>query len=136
MIWVSYCTRQAGYRHRLVEYALKKRVRFFTSEYILDELAGVLIEDLGLPRRYGLMARRAVSRIAKAIVLPQRIPRRVPEDCDDDPIVQTALSAKVDYLVTADTHIFRGQGPRCPDHYGRRVRRSPATEISAQPSDR
>jgi predicted nucleic acid-binding protein len=42
MLWVSYCTRRHGSRHRLINRALKARVRLFVSDYILDELADVL----------------------------------------------------------------------------------------------
>ncbi len=46
MLWVSYCTRREGSRHRLIDRALRARVRVFVSDYILDELADVLREDL------------------------------------------------------------------------------------------
>jgi len=42
MFWVSYCTRPDGARHRLIDRALKAKVRLFVSDYILDELAEVL----------------------------------------------------------------------------------------------
>jgi predicted nucleic acid-binding protein len=77
-------------------------VRFFVSQYILDEVATTLLEDFDLPPRYVALARRAIQRVAKTIRLP--IIRRgiVARDPDDDAIVQTALKAKADYLVTAD----------------------------------
>ena len=59
MLWVSYCTIADGYRHRLIEAARKKRVRFFASDYILDELVKALVEDLHRSRRYAGLARRA-----------------------------------------------------------------------------
>src|SRR5438876_400625 len=49
MIWVSYATLKDGYRYRLIERARKKRVRFFVSDYILDELERVLIIEFDLP---------------------------------------------------------------------------------------
>jgi putative PIN family toxin of toxin-antitoxin system len=107
MIWVSYCTLRDGYRHRLIERARRKRVRFFVSEYILRELTEVLVEELARSRRYAWLARRAVTRIAKVVELPLPAPRHVPGDADDDPIVQTALAGKVHYLVTADREILR-----------------------------
>ena len=107
MIWVSYCTAQDGFRHHLIERARRQRVRFFVSEYILDELVEVLVEDLGQTRRYALLARRAVLRIAKLVPLPPSPGQFVPGDPDDDPIVQTALAAKADDLVTADKEILK-----------------------------
>src|SRR5712692_8301111 len=106
MIWVSYCTLRDSYRHRLIEHARRQRVRLFVSEYILRELVDTLVEDLGRTRRYALLARQAVLRIAKLVDLPPSIRQHVANDPNDDPVVQTALSAKADYLVTADRDIL------------------------------
>jgi putative PIN family toxin of toxin-antitoxin system len=102
MLWVSYCTRRHGSRHRLIDRALKARARLFVSDYILGELAAVLSEELDESRRYVQLARRAVLRRAKRVALPKHIRAHVPGDPKDDAVVQTALSAKADYLVTAD----------------------------------
>jgi putative PIN family toxin of toxin-antitoxin system len=107
MIWVSFATRLDGYRHRLVTRARNARVRIFVSNYILDELTEVLTEDLHRNRRYAFLARRAILRIAKKVSLPQNIRPWVSADPDDDPIIQTALSAGVDYLVTADAELLK-----------------------------
>ena len=102
MLWVSYCTRRDGSRHRLIDRALKARVRLFVSDYILDELVAVLREDLDENSRYAHLARRAVLRRAKRAALPENLRSFVPGVPKDDAVVQTALSAKSDYLVTAD----------------------------------
>jgi putative PIN family toxin of toxin-antitoxin system len=107
MIWVSYCVRPEGFRHRLVDEARRRRVRFLVSPYILDELQRTLVEDLGRSTRFGNLARRAVLRVAKLVELPSFVPRHVPGDPNDDPIVQTALTAKADYLVTEDTEVLK-----------------------------
>jgi putative PIN family toxin of toxin-antitoxin system len=106
MFWVSYCTLKDGYRHRLLNRARRQRVRIYVSKYILDELVSTLVEDLGRSRRYAYLARAAVLRMTKPVVLPSITRRYVPGDSDDDPIVQTALVAKADYLVTADRLIL------------------------------
>jgi hypothetical protein len=71
---------------------LRKQVRFYVSEYILDELAETVVEDLKSARRYALLACRAVQRIAKLVDIPTDFPRHVLGDPDDAPIVQTRLS--------------------------------------------
>jgi uncharacterized protein len=48
-----------------------------------------------------------VLRIAKLVPLPPSPGRFVPGDPGDDPVVQTALAAKADYLVTADKEILK-----------------------------
>jgi putative PIN family toxin of toxin-antitoxin system len=107
MIWVSYCTNDDGFRHRVIERAYRQRVRFFVSEYILQELAETLVDDLDFSTRFSYFARRAVLRRAKEVVLPRVVGSFVPGDVKDNPIVQTALTAKSDYLVTADKVILR-----------------------------
>jgi uncharacterized protein len=112
MIWVSYCTLQDGYRHRLIERARRSSVRLFVSDYILDELVETLTEELGLSHRYARLARRAVLRRAKLVYLPPVIAKGRVADPADEPVLQTALLAKVDFLVTADkrflgTKMFR-----------------------------
>ncbi|HYV36855.1 MAG TPA: putative toxin-antitoxin system toxin component, PIN family [Gemmataceae bacterium] len=102
MLWVSYCTRRRGSRHRLIESALKAKVRLFVSDYILGELTDVLQEVLGESPRFAYLARRAVLRRAKLVALPKNIRHFVPGDPKDDAVVQTAVSSKSDYLVTAD----------------------------------
>ena len=98
---------QDGFRHRVVEQACRQRVRFFASPYILNELRETLIEDLGLSKRFANLARQRVLRLAMKIILPKVVCAFVPGDVADDPIVQTALSAKTDYLITADREILR-----------------------------
>src|SRR5260221_12304942 len=92
MIWVSYCTLQDGFRHRLIERGRRKRVRFFVSPYILRELSGTLTEDLGLTKRFANLARQRILRLAKKVILPKVVGAYVPGDIEDDPVVQTALS--------------------------------------------
>jgi predicted nucleic acid-binding protein len=65
------------------------------------------VEDLHRSRRYAALARQAIVRMARVIKLPPGTRRHVPGDPDDDPIVQTALSAKADYLVTADKELLK-----------------------------
>jgi putative PIN family toxin of toxin-antitoxin system len=107
MIWVSYCTLHDGFRHRLIERGRRQRVRFFVSHYILKELSDTLTEDLGLTKRFASLARQRVLRLARKVILPKVVGAFVPGDIGDDPIVQTALSAKADFLVTADREILR-----------------------------
>jgi putative PIN family toxin of toxin-antitoxin system len=107
MPWVSYCTRPKGSRHRLIDRALKAGVRLFVSDYILDELADVLREELNEGARYVHLARRAVLRRAKRVALPKNVGSFVPGDPKDDAVVQTAISSKSDYLVTADALLLK-----------------------------
>jgi predicted nucleic acid-binding protein len=102
MFWVSYATHRDGPRHQALERAWRARVRLFTSPYILSELSQVLIEDFGHSRRYADEAVRAVLRRARPVELPATGGSFVAVDPADNPIVQTALTAKADCVVTAD----------------------------------
>lgn len=46
MIWVSYFSDKQSFRHRLLEEAIRGRVRFFVSDYLADELGEILIRDM------------------------------------------------------------------------------------------
>jgi len=45
--------------------------------------------------------------MCRLIKLPRGTPRHVSGDPDDDPIVQTALTSRSHYLVTADRDLLR-----------------------------
>jgi putative PIN family toxin of toxin-antitoxin system len=107
MLWVSYCTLAGGFRQKLIDRARRNRARLFVSDYILKELTDTLIEDLGRSRRFAWLARRAVLRAARLVKLTAHVIRHVETDPADDAIVQTALTAKADYLVTADKELLR-----------------------------
>lgn len=102
MMWFSYVSNRDGQRYRIIERARKARVRLFVSDYILEEVVKALREERGESARFARLAREAILRRAKPVELPSIIPPFVPGDPDDDAIVQTALTAKADYLVTAD----------------------------------
>lgn len=109
MLWVSYLVHGHGSRHRVIEHACKARVRFFVSDYILNEVQETLLEDFDESRRVAQLALDAVRRRAILVVLPRVLPAFVAGDPDDDAVVQTALTAKADYLVTAD-HVLLDLG--------------------------
>jgi predicted nucleic acid-binding protein len=79
--------------------------RIFASEQLLDEFERVLIEKLGFRPR---LARLARQRIVRRTVMVQvsASPHAVPDDPADTPILQAALAARVDYLVTNDAHLL------------------------------
>lgn len=102
MMWVSYATHADGARSRAIQRAIGLRVRFWTSEYILAEIERVLCEKMGLSRRLAQLTVASVRRICSVISLPQPTGKFVAADPNDDPIVQTALTGKADFIVTAD----------------------------------
>src|SRR5258708_21470980 len=100
MFWVSYSTRKSSFRRRLIERALRQRVRFFVSEYILSELEVTLVVNLKFTVRFAHLARKAALRAAKLVPIPPTIRRLVPGHPKHDPTLQTPLSAHAHSLVT------------------------------------
>ncbi len=107
MVWVSASMNRRGFRGRLIDAAITRRVRFYVSEYILDELVRTMTLHLKEPKSHANDSRRAVERRSKLVQLPERIPSYVPGDPKDDAVVQTAVSANAHDLVTEDQEILK-----------------------------
>jgi putative PIN family toxin of toxin-antitoxin system len=96
---------------RIIKATERAGWRIFASQYVLDEVAHVLVDDLNFSSKLAQLAQR---RIARRSVLNDPATRvRVPHDPKDSPILQSALDSGTDYLVTNDHHLldlnpFRG----------------------------
>ena len=90
---------------RMLEATCKASWRIFTSPYVLDEIERVMVERLGFSRRFALLTRRRARRRA-ILVEPAASRHQVPRDPDDSPVLQAALAAGADYLVTNDTDLL------------------------------
>src|SRR5437773_11287380 len=102
MLWVSYAANPDGPRRRLIARAVRQRVRLLTSAYILNEVARALVEVFGKSPRFATLAVQDILRQTRLVKLPEVMPSYVAADPNDNPIVQTALTGKADYIVTAD----------------------------------
>jgi putative PIN family toxin of toxin-antitoxin system len=90
---------------RMLEASSRASWRIFISPYVLDEIERVMVERLGCARRFALLTRRRARRRA-IIVEPAPSRHQVPEDPDDSPILQAALAAGADFLVTNDADLL------------------------------
>lgn len=107
MIWVSYFLSPDSFRCQVLEEALSQRVRLFVSDYLIDEVVKAVRSRLVKGNRYGLRVRLRIKRSTQSVKLPTLIPRHVPGDPNDDAIVETAVRAKADYLVSADQEVLK-----------------------------
>ena len=107
MIWYSYFVDPDSFRCRLLDEALRQGVRFFASEYLIEEVVKAATLRLKEGRRYGVRIRHRFRKQAQLVTLPQQIPRHVPGDAGDDPIVETAKRAHANYLVSADNELLK-----------------------------
>ncbi len=107
MIWVSYFSDAESFRHRLLEAAIRRRVRLFASEYIANELCDVLVRDMEVSPHDAKLARKKLFRVCRTVDLPDSFPIHVPADDKDNAIIETAIRAKADYLVSADRELLK-----------------------------
>jgi len=89
---------------KMMRATLKGKWRIHVSQYVLDEVQKVLVEDLNFSRRLASLARRRILRrssLSKAIDTSE-----VPADPKDSPILSGALTCGADYLVNNDKHLL------------------------------
>src|SRR5262245_7759751 len=87
---------------RMLEATSEASWRIFGSSHVLAEIERVMVERLGSTRRFAMLTRRRVKRRA-TLVEPVSSRHEVPADAGDSPILQAALAAGADFLVTNDT---------------------------------
>jgi putative PIN family toxin of toxin-antitoxin system len=89
---------------RMLAATSKASWRIFTSPHVLTEIERVL-ERLGFSHRLALLTRMRARRRA-TLVEPASSRHQVPSDPDDSPILQAALVAGADFLVTNDADLL------------------------------
>jgi putative PIN family toxin of toxin-antitoxin system len=94
-----------GAAARVVAATLAAGWRVYCSDHIADELSVVIREALGLSQRFASLTRMRVQRRSVWVDLPSSR-HVVPDDPKDNPILQTALAAGADYLVSRDAHLL------------------------------
>lgn len=82
-----------------------KTARIFCSIFILEEIRKVLKEDFHLPQEKIEELTEAILDLVEIIPIMGNVKDLV---CDpkDNPIIETALTAKAKYLVTGDKHLL------------------------------
>ncbi|HEX9940905.1 MAG TPA: putative toxin-antitoxin system toxin component, PIN family [Thermoanaerobaculia bacterium] len=90
---------------RMLEATSRASWRIFISPHALDEIERVMAERLGFSRRFAVLTRKRARRRA-TLVEPAPSRHRVPGDPYDSPILQAALAAGADFLVTNDTDLL------------------------------
>ena len=89
----------------ILEATRRSSWRIYSSAVVLKEIEGVLGEKLGFSRR--LVALTRVRTIRNSTIIEPGASRHiVPEDPADSPILQAAVAAGADYLVTNDSHLL------------------------------
>ena len=90
---------------RMLDATVQAKWRIYLSRQILDEIGQVLVHQLGFTRRLASLTQARVARRA-ILTEPGALSHNVPDDPKDSPILQAAMTAGVDYLVTNDQHLL------------------------------
>src|SRR5438034_4364116 len=85
---------------RMLDATEQARWRIFTSRFVLDELVHVLIDDFNFSRRLATLAQLRILR--KSLLVEPSSNAEVPQDPNDSPILQAAITCGADFLVTND----------------------------------
>lgn len=96
-----------GPPQRVIEHALAGAVQVCLAFAILDEIRGVLQRP-----KFGLSAERTLAICDEiealcTMVTPTTRVRAVPEDPDDNRVLECALAAKADAIVSGDAHLLK-----------------------------
>ncbi|HLL87666.1 MAG TPA: putative toxin-antitoxin system toxin component, PIN family [Tepidisphaeraceae bacterium] len=100
-VYIAEALKRHGPAHRAIEATAAARWRVYASDYIVDELLHVMAIELQLPAKEVADAAQRVEFRCQMVALPSSR-HVVPRDPKDTPILQTALAANADYLVTQD----------------------------------
>jgi uncharacterized protein len=91
---------------RLLQMGMHGEIEIAVSQPIIDETISVLRKKFGWSdadvRDALLVMESAASKVAPAETLSV-----VPDDCDDDRIVECAAAARSNYLITSDKHLLK-----------------------------
>ena len=109
-----------GNEQLVLELALRGRFEFFLSRFILEEVAGVLTRKFGWDEERTAQVLQGIENAA-AVIDPPRLPEVIAGGHADNRILECAVSAGADYLVTGDRRHLLPIG----EHQGTRVVNAP-----------
>ena len=90
-----------GNERLVLDLARRGRFDLYLSPFILEEVDGVLVRKFGWSQERSAQAYRALAEAA-TIIEPRRSRASITSSQADDRILECAVSASADYLVTGD----------------------------------
>ena len=109
-----------GNERLVLELALRGRFEFYLSRFIMEEAAGVLVGKFGWDEERTAQAIRVIENAA-AIIDPPRLAEVVEGDHADNRVLECAVAARAEYLVTGDRRHLLPIG----EHQGTRIVNAP-----------
>lgn len=99
-----------GNEVRVIEKAENKEIKLFISPELIEELEGVLKREKFCKRLEGkeYTVDKAVSKIAliATLIKPTHKINVIKEDSEDNRVLECAVSAKVDVIISGDSHVL------------------------------
>ena len=92
---------------RILEKAIRGEIRLYLSEPMLEELKGVLQRSKFdySPEMIQIILTELTG--VADLVNPSKTINIVPEDPEDNRILECAVAAKADYVITGDSHLLK-----------------------------
>ena len=90
-----------GNERLVLDLALGGRFDLYLSSFILEEIDGVLVRKFGWPQEHCAETRTMLAEAA-TVIEPRRSRASITGNRADDHILECAVSASADYLVTGD----------------------------------
>ncbi len=99
-----------GNEARIIEKAEKKEIRLFISQEILEEIEGVLKREKFSKRLEDkeYTVEKAVAKVAliSTLIEPTYKINVIKEDPDDNRVLECAVSAKADVIISGNAHLL------------------------------
>lgn len=109
-----------GNERLVLELALRGRFELYLSSFILEEVAGVLGRKFGWAEDRVRQSRRSLEKAA-TVIEPSRFPDVIEANEADNRILECAMEAVADYLITGDRRHLLPLG----EHRGVRILNAP-----------
>ena len=109
-----------GNERLVLELALRGRFEFYMSRFILEEVAGVLMRKFSWDNERAAQAILVIENAA-TVVEPPHLPEVVEGGHADNRVLECAVAASADYLVTGDRQHLLPIG----EHQGTRIVNAP-----------
>lgn len=95
-----------GNPHKIVEKAINQELEVFISQEILDELQRILKRDFDQPEELIEEQINFIKQLAEIVENKEKI-NIVKEDVEDNKIIECAVSANAEFIVTGDSHLLK-----------------------------
>ena len=109
-----------GNERLVLELALRGRFEFYLSAFILGEVAGVLARNFGWDEERTTQVLQAIENAA-TVSAPPRLPELIAGGHADNRLLECAVAAGADYLITGDRRHLLPLG----EHQGTRIINAP-----------